>query len=170
LTADVEGAVGALRAQPAIDPYGIGLAGASQAGWIAPRAADVTHAAFVALASAPTVPERTANLYERLAGGEEGVLSRDEITRRLRDAGPSGYDPLPDLERMTMPGLWLFGSADEATPVEESVAVLDRLKIEGHYITVHVFPGAGHGLLDLPPTAPEAPTTLITWVQDHVTK
>ena len=32
-----------------------------------PRTADVTDAAFVALASAPTVPERTANLYERLA-------------------------------------------------------------------------------------------------------
>ena len=170
LTADVEGAVEVLRAQPAIDPNGVGLVGASQAGWIAPRAADVTHAAFVALASAPTVPERTANLYERLAAGEEGVLSRDEITRRLRDAGPSGYDPLPDLEHMTMPGLWLFGSADQATPVEESVAVLDRLKTEGHNITVHVFPGAGHGLLDLPPTAPEAPTTLITWIQDHVTK
>ena len=116
------------------------------------------------------MPERTANLYERLAGGEEGVLSRDEITRRLRDAGPSGYDPLPDLERMTMPGLWLFGSADQTTPVEESIAVLDRLKAEGHNITVHVFPGAGHGLLDVPPTALEAPTTLITWVQDHATK
>jgi pimeloyl-ACP methyl ester carboxylesterase len=170
LTADVEGAVGVLRAQPAINPDEVGLVGASQAGWIAPRAADVTHASFVALASAPTVPERTANLYERLSSGDEGVLSRDEISRRLRDAGPSGYDPLPDLERMTMPGLWLFGSADQATPVEESVAVLDRLEAEGHDITVQVFPGAGHGLLDVPPAAPEAPTTLIAWIQDHVTK
>jgi uncharacterized protein len=168
LTADVEGAVAVLRAQPAIDPDEVGLIGASQAGWIAPRAADVTDAAFVALASAPTVPERTANLYERLANGEEGVLSRDEIARRLRDAGPSGYDPLSDLERMTMPGLWLFGSADQATPVEESVAVLDRLKAEGHDITVRVFPGAGHGLLDVPPTAPGAPAALITWVLDQV--
>jgi hypothetical protein len=79
--------VGVLGAQPAIDPDEVGLVGASQAGWIAPRAADVTDAAFVALASAPMVPERTANLYERLASGEEGVLSRDEIARRLREAG-----------------------------------------------------------------------------------
>jgi Iap family predicted aminopeptidase len=69
---------------------------------------------------------------------------------------------------MTMPGLWLFGSADDKTPVEESVAVLGRVKSEGHDITVRVFPGAEHGLLDVPPTAPEAPTTLITWIRERV--
>ena len=63
------------------------------------------------------MPERTANLYERLSSGEKGELSREEISRRLSEAGPSGYDPLPDLQRMTMPGLWLFGSADDKTPV-----------------------------------------------------
>jgi pimeloyl-ACP methyl ester carboxylesterase len=117
LTADVEGAVRALRAQDGIDPNKIGLVGASQAGWIAPRAANRTHAAFVALASAPTMPERTANLYERLSGGEKGGLSREEISRRLSEAGPSGYDPLSELQRMTMPGLRLFGSSDDKTPV-----------------------------------------------------
>jgi pimeloyl-ACP methyl ester carboxylesterase len=55
LTADVEGAVNVLRAQPDINAEEVGLVGASQAGWIAPRAADDTHVAFVALASAPTV-------------------------------------------------------------------------------------------------------------------
>jgi len=168
LTADVQGAVRTLRAQNGIIPDKVGLVGASQAGWIAPRAANDTQAAFVALASAPTVSERIANLYERLAGGEKGQLSRDEISRRLRQAGPSGYDPLPDLQRMTMPGLWLFGSADDKTPVDESVAVLDQVKSEGHDTTVRVFPGAGHGLLDVPPTAPDAPTTLISWIGQHV--
>ena len=48
------------------------------------------------------------------------------------------------------------------------MAVLDRVKSEGHDITVQVFPGAGHGLLDVPPTAPEAPTTLITWIRQRV--
>jgi uncharacterized protein len=168
VTADVEGAVRVLRAQNGVDPDKVGLVGASQAGWIAPRAANDTHAAFVALASAPTVSERTANLYERLASGEKGTLSREEISRRLRKAGPSGYDPLPDLQRMTMPGLWLFGSADDKTPVPESVAVLDQLRASQHDITVHIFPGAGHGLLDVPPTAPAAPTTLITWIEQQV--
>jgi pimeloyl-ACP methyl ester carboxylesterase len=168
LTADVAGAVQVLRAHHDVNPDKVGLVGASQAGWIAPRAANNTHAAFVALASAPTVSERTANLYERLASGEKGKLSREEISRRLEKAGSSGYDPLPDLERLTMPGLWLFGSADDTTPVQESVAVLDQLRSNGHNITIQVFPDAGHGLLDVPPSAPAAPVTLITWVQQQV--
>jgi uncharacterized protein len=168
LTADVEGAVRVLQAQNGVNPDQVGLVGASQAGWIAPRAANDTHAAFLALASAPTVSERTANLYERLASGEKGALSREEISRRLRKAGSSGYDPLPDLRRMTMPGLWMFGSADDKTPVPESVAILDQLRSSGHDITIEVFPDAGHGLLDVPPTALAAPTTLITWVQQQV--
>ncbi|HEY9376160.1 MAG TPA: prolyl oligopeptidase family serine peptidase [Jiangellaceae bacterium] len=168
LTSDVEGAVAVLRGLPDVDADHVGLVGASQAGWIVPRAAIEADAAFVALASAPTVPERTANLYERLAHGEEGELSRDEIASRLQDAGSDGFDPLPDLQHMTMPGLWLFGSADDVTPVEESVEVLDHLKADGHDVTVEVFPDAGHGLLDVPPAASDAPPTLIAWVSNHV--
>jgi hypothetical protein len=93
LTADAVGAMSVLRGRPDIQADQVGLAGASQAGWIAPRAVDEAHATFVALASAPTVPERTANLYERLARGDEGRLSRQEISRRLQEAGRSGFDP-----------------------------------------------------------------------------
>ena len=125
-------------------------------------------AAFVALASAPTVPERIANLYERLARGDKGRLSKQEISARLRKAGPSGFDPLPYLKQMTMPGLWLFGTADDRTPVPESVAILNALKADGHDITIHVFPNAGHGLLDVPPTDPDAAPTLIAWVRGRV--
>jgi pimeloyl-ACP methyl ester carboxylesterase len=168
LTADAAGAITVLRARADIQADRIGLAGASQAGWIAPRAADRAGAAFVALASAPAVPERTANLYERLSRGEEGKLSRPEIARRLHKAGSSGFDPLPDLKRMTMPGLWLFGTADDHTPVQESVAILNGLKAQGHDVTIQVFPDAGHGLLDNPPTAPAAPQALIDWIAHQV--
>jgi pimeloyl-ACP methyl ester carboxylesterase len=163
LTADAEGAVAVLRGLPDVDADQVGLVGASQAGWIAPRAAVETDAAFVALARAPTVPERTANLYERLAAGEEGELSRDEIATRVEDAGSDGFDPMPDLQHMTMPGLWLFGTADDVVPVDSSVDVLDQLEADGHDVTIDVFPNAGHGLLDDPPAAPEAPPTLIAW-------
>ena len=61
--------------------------GASQAGWIAPRAAVEKGAAFLALASAPTVGERVANLYERLSSGAEGQLSRDDSREWIEFAG-----------------------------------------------------------------------------------
>jgi uncharacterized protein len=167
LTADAVGAVQAVRTLPEVDPKRVGLVGASQAGWIVPRAAVDSAAAFVALAAAPTIAERTSNLYERLAAGEEGAMSRQQISDRLRDAGSRGYDPKGDLTAMTMPGLWEFGSADEHTPVEESVRVLDELKGHGHDFTVVTFPEAGHGLLDNPPAHPDATPTLIEWVTRH---
>jgi pimeloyl-ACP methyl ester carboxylesterase len=167
LTADVVGAVGVLRHRPEVEPSHVGLVGASQAGWVAPRAANQAHVAFVALASAPAVPERTANLYERLARGDKGHLSKEEISRRLREVKNRGFDPLADLERMTMPSLWEFGTADIRTPVNESRSVLDGLKAKGNDITIVVFPDAGHGLLDVPPTDPTAPTTLIEWITKH---
>jgi dienelactone hydrolase len=167
LTADAAGAVQALRRLPDVDPARVGLVGASQAGWIVPRAAVDSDAAFVALAAAPTIAERTSNLYERLASGEDGELSRKEIADRLRDEGSKGYDPKPDLSAMTVPGLWEFGTADEHTPLDESVQVLQELKQQGHDFTVATFPGAGHGLLDNPPTDPDATPALIAWVTRH---
>jgi dipeptidyl aminopeptidase/acylaminoacyl peptidase len=168
LTADVVGAASALRSRSDIDPEQIGLFGVSQAGWIAPRAAVEAHAAFLALASAPTVTERTANLYERLATGEQGQLSKAEIFRRLKDAGSQGFDPLPYLRQLTVPSMWEFGTADVRTPVDESVAILDKLKAGGKDITVTVFPNAGHGLMDTPPTDPHAGPTMVRWILDHL--
>ena len=76
-------------------------------------------------------------------------------------------DPKDDLSGMTMPGLWEFGTADEHTPSQESIQVLEELKKRGHDVTVVTFPGAGHGLLDNPPTDPEATPSLIRWVTGH---
>ena len=163
LTADVEGAVRVLRAHPDIDPARIGLIGASQAGWIAPRAAADTGAAFLALASAPTTGERIANRYERLASGAEGQLTRAQISDRLKTA-EVGFNPLPDLQRLHIPELWLYGTDDDRTPVDESVAILDELRADGHDITIKTYPSAGHGLLDTPPTTPDAGPDLVTWV------
>jgi uncharacterized protein len=169
LAADVAGAVAALASRADVRHDEIGLIGASQAGWIAAKAAvDSGKVAFVALASATPLTERLTNLYERLAGGEDGRLSKDEISRRLAAAGPSGFDPLRNLRRMTVPSLWMFGTEDDRVPVSESIALLDQLKKEGKDITIVTFAGAGHGLLDTAPTAPNAPVTLVDWILKRV--
>jgi pimeloyl-ACP methyl ester carboxylesterase len=69
-TADVVGAVAAVRARPEIDGVHIGLIGASQAGWIAPRAAvDSGHVAFLVLAAPGIVTFDQEHAYEQLTGG-----------------------------------------------------------------------------------------------------
>jgi len=60
--------------------------------------------------------------------------------------GPYGFDPLPYLEKMDMPGLWLLGAEDMSIPIPETVAHLDRLISEGQNFRYFVFPQANHGL------------------------
>jgi hypothetical protein len=38
----------------------------------------------------------------------------------------------------------------------------------GQRLTTRIFPQAGHGLLDLPPSDPRAPAILVDWVHGHV--
>jgi hypothetical protein len=171
LTADAAGAVNALRARADIDPQQIGLVGASQAGWIVPRAAVTSHVAFVALASAGILPYGQVKAYAKLTGGNESSKpfpSKDKIAKRLKDAGPSGFDPKPFLAQLTIPALWLYGTADREVPVDQSVALLNQLKGQGKDFTIVTFPGAGHGLLDSPPTDPQAPSTFVAWVRKRV--
>jgi len=52
--------------------------------------------------------------------------------------------------------------------VDESISILDSVKADGKDITVAIFPNAGHGLLDSPPTDPDAGPTMVRWILDHV--
>jgi dipeptidyl aminopeptidase/acylaminoacyl peptidase len=51
-------------------------------------------------------------------------------------------DPLPYLRQLTIPSLWLIGTADDRIPPSESLALLAQLKSEGKDITIVTFPGA----------------------------
>jgi alpha-beta hydrolase superfamily lysophospholipase len=60
-------------------------------------------------------------------------------------------------------------TADGSIPVPESLAVLDTLKAHGRDFTYVVFPGAGHGLLDVDPPPPkQVIPTIIDWVRHTV--
>ena len=112
--------------------------------------------------------ERQANLYERLARGDEGKLTSEDISRRIASAGRSGFDPLPYLRQIAAPSLWMIGTADDRIPVPETIALLYQLKNEGRAIEITTFNDAGHGLLDTPPSHPDAPRTLVDWVVKRV--
>jgi alpha-beta hydrolase superfamily lysophospholipase len=174
LAADADGAVNAIRARAEIDPARIGFLGISQAGWVVPLAVTRSrhHIAFTALASGPAVTTHEEQQWSKLAGEEEQNAApltpakKAEITRQLE---PSGFDPVPLLKRLTTPGIWIFGRQDRSIPAEKSAATLARLReTDGKDFTVVLFPGAGHGLLDTPPTDPRAMPTLLAWIQTHV--
>jgi hypothetical protein len=45
--------------------------------------------------------------------------------------------------------------------------VWSRARLRGKDFTVVLFPLAGHGLLDVPPTDPRAMPTLLAWIHKH---
>ena len=151
LARDAVAGIKLLRGHESIDPEQIGLWGLSQAGWIVPIAAVIDgEVRFTILRSGPTVTVGEELYYSDLTGDDttrRAALSQQEISRLLAERGPSGFDPIPYLKQMDMPGLWLFGSADESIPIPETIAHLDDLVDNyGRDFTYRVWQGADHGL------------------------
>lgn len=167
VTSDAVGAIEAVRTAPAVDADQVGFLGASAAGWVAPRAAEESaHVAFVALASPGVLRHSLVARYEQEAADGRAA---GEIERDLSSWRPSGFDPTPYLERLSVPALWLFGGADRNVPPLHSVAHLRSIKHQGRKDwTIVVFAGAGHGLFDEPPTDPRAVPAAAKWVRAHV--
>jgi len=168
-TADVVGAVAALRKISEIDTAHIGLFGASQAGWIAPRAAvESGHVAFVVLAAPGVVTFDQEHRYEQLTGGDRSdkpFPSESQIGKALGE--PSGFDVRPYLRRLDVPVLWLLGERDKEIPLRASLTILDHFKRTGKDYTVKIYPGAGHGLFDVPPTSPKVLPDALAWLHSH---
>ena len=148
LAGDAIGALRVLAARKNVDPARIGLAGASQAGWIIPRAAARSPLVkFAIVVSGPAMSVGEQGLYQGLTGGGTSNPTRAQIEEQLSGADPSGFDPRPDLEKLSIPTLWLFGSEDKSVYAAQSVEILKALPTPPE---IEVFPRAGHFLLDTP--------------------
>jgi uncharacterized protein len=169
LAADADGAVSVLRRRREVDQAHIGLLGGSQAGWIVPLAAARSdgHVSFIALVDAPVVSVGEEDTYSNRTGdnGPIGkVIWAATTLGGLHDRGSKGFDPRPYLRQLTIPGLWLYGGEDKSQPTDDDLPVLRSLKDEGKDFTVVVYPNAGHGLLDVPPTDPRALPAVVAWI------
>jgi pimeloyl-ACP methyl ester carboxylesterase len=150
LAGDAVGALRALAARVDVDPQRIGLFGGSQAGWIIPRAAALSPLVrFAVITSGPAMSVGEQDAYSGLTanGSIEPPPSEAAIRKSLEGTEPSGFDPRPDLDRLDIPTLWLFGREDKTIYVPRSVEILQALDPAP---TIRVFPGAGHFILDTP--------------------
>lgn len=145
LASDMAAAVAFLRDRPEVEKTRVGLVGGSQAGWVVPLAAVRSRANFIVLLVAPAVTVGQEIHYSKFAEGTS--LPFAALSRVVRDyRGPTGFDPLPDLQELEIPGLWLLAGADRSIPTVETVALLDRLIAKGKRYTRKVYPGAAHSL------------------------
>jgi uncharacterized protein len=113
------------------------------------------------------------NLFAPLQKPSE-LTERDnpKITRFAREMH---YDPVPALQALRVPALFLFGDQDRLIPVEKSVEVIRRVLTQsGHGdFTIRVFPNVDHGMRLTTNGAegtidPEYLATMRTWLAAHV--
>jgi pimeloyl-ACP methyl ester carboxylesterase len=147
LAADMAAALKHLRTLPGIDARRVGLAGASQAGWIIPVALTLApEAAFAVIFSGPTVSVGLEMFYSSLA--EQGTMAPAAAEARLGEyRGADGFDPLPYVRRLNVPVLWLFGAEDRSIPTKRSVEILASLaRGKSKRFTWVLYPSTDHGL------------------------
>jgi dipeptidyl aminopeptidase/acylaminoacyl peptidase len=85
------------------------------------------------------------------------------------------YDPVPALRALRVPALFLFGKHDQLIPVDESVAVIQRIMAEDRHrdFTIWVFPNVDHEMRLVTSDAtsaidPEYLKTMRDWLSTHV--
>ncbi len=173
-----------LRMADGIDPDRVGLVAGSLAGWAASMAACLLgDLAFLVLRSAPILTPAEQERFEadaRRAVNGYGWPGATDIAgptvkswlREVCPGQPAGpgldgmaparhrrdmdFDPMALLKALDVPVLALYGERDNRVPslrcAEKLVALRRR---DGRDVTVHVFPDAGHGLIQA--SRPSAP-------------
>jgi uncharacterized protein len=146
LASDIAAGARFLRTRPEIDPKRIGLAGWSQAGWIIPHAArELGDAAFLVLFSGPVCTVGEEMYYSDLA--ENTTRPLPEVSALMPAfKGRPGYDPVPILQTLNTPALWLLGTGDRSIPIERTLENLKALAAAGRPFEWKTYEGLDHGL------------------------
>lgn len=130
----------------------LGLMGASQAGWIIPMAAKKNRKVnFMVIFSGPVVTTLEQLRFQFYTQGNSkfwDTHTEAEAREHMRN-DPDRYqfvatDPRDALQKLSIPGLWLFGGKDIQAPVGLSIEHLDVLKARGKAYKYQLFPELGH--------------------------
>ena len=170
LADDVLAAVAYLKTHPKIDPDQIGLYGSSQAGWIMPLAASRSNdVAFMISISGAASTVGVSDFYDQIA--EKG-LTHEQIAAALRSFnGTQGFDPVPYLDTLTIPALWIYGGQDKSNPTTNDMTILEKIEAQKNKdFSIHFFPNADHGLNDVRTGRPvrASQDCVVPWLQAHI--
>jgi pimeloyl-ACP methyl ester carboxylesterase len=134
-----------------------GFAGISQAGWIAPVAAQkASLAKFLVLWSGPVSKVSEEDIFSKYTADKDSAISPtyDEALRaraeeyRWPDFLGVDTDSTESLKKLAIPGLWLFSDNDGSIPVGLSIERLQTLRRAGHRYDYVLFSGLGHNNMD----------------------
>jgi len=157
LTDDAVAALRALAERPALSGKSLGFAGISQAGWIAPLAAERSGTAkFLVLWSGPVCKVSEEDIYSIFTKDTDGpavpTYQQALESRTDKYIWPDflgvDTDPATSLRKLAIPGLWIFGGNDGSIPVDLSISRLKSLQQGGRRYEFVRVPGVGHNNMD----------------------
>ncbi|WP_202615340.1 alpha/beta hydrolase family protein [Algoriphagus kandeliae] len=150
LAKDASEAVNTLQKQ--IKNIPIGLIGFSQAGWIIPIAANQNPSIeYMVIFSGPTITTKEQLRFQFYTDGNTDFWENHteaEAREHIKN-DPDRYeftdtDPKVFLDKLSIPGLWIFGEKDIQVPVKMAVKHLNALKAAGKPFDYYLFPTLGH--------------------------
>ena len=157
LADDAAAAIARLAAHPSLKGKPLGLAGISQAGWIAPLAAKRdSRVKFLVMWSGPVCKVSEEDIYSKFTSDRDGEAAPPyEAALRARTqpyVWPAfmgrDTDSAEDLAALRIPGLWIFSDNDSSIPVDLSIAKLRQLRAGGYRYDYALFSGLGHNNMD----------------------
>ena len=149
----------------------LGLMGFSQAGWIIPLAAKINHKVnFMVVFSGPLVNTLEQLRFQFYTNGNPGFWdthTETEAREHVRN-DPDRYqfaatDPQDALNKLSIPGLWIFGGKDIQIPVGLSIEKLNLFKAQGKPYEYLLFPELTHNTASS--KSPETINNATQWIQ-----
>jgi uncharacterized protein len=140
LARDAAAALRALGQERSLRNVPLGFIGGSQAGWIIPMAAlERRETRFMLFWSGAVETTHENVLFERTAAADPDFWThhtRDEVRTIMKgvadDLPWASVDPGSALERLKIPGHWMFGGRDRNVDVDLSIERLNALIARGH--------------------------------------
>lgn len=152
LSYDASAAVNTFRTHLKDGKTPIGLVGFSQAGWIIPMAASENQLVeFMVLFSCPTITTLEQLRFQFYTNGENDFWENHteaEASEHIKNDADryqfEATDPKVSLNKLSIPGLWLFGEKDIQIPAKLCIEHLNSLKAQGKPFEYTLFPELGH--------------------------
>jgi uncharacterized protein len=162
LSHDANAAVNTFRTYLKDKKTPIGLVGFSQAGWIIPITASKNpQIEFMVLFSCPTITTLEQLRFQFYTNGNNDFWethseadAREHIKNDADRYQFTATDPKNSLNKLPIPGLWLFGEKDIQIPVKICIEQLNTLKVQGKPFEYTLFSNLGHNTSSDNDTAP----------------
>lgn len=162
LSHDANAAVNTFRTYLKDKKTPIGLVGFSQAGWIIPITASKNpQIEFMVLFSCPTITTLEQLRFQFYTNGNNDFWethseadAREHIKNDADRYQFTATDPKNSLNKLSIPGLWLFGEKDIQIPVKICIEQLNTLKVQGKPFEYTLFSNLGHNTSSDNDTAP----------------